>query len=140
MKEFKDISDKNPFKIPENYFKEVNQKIILSVSGNVPEIHRRSLYIRVRPYLAAAASIALLFALTFTAIHIFTPGKNNTGLPEITIIEFSDNYLNDIDNLTLEENTGSIEPNIAFADLNSLDIIDYLVLENIDVNDIYEQL
>jgi len=28
MKKFKDIPEKNPFKVPDNYFEEVNRKII----------------------------------------------------------------------------------------------------------------
>ena len=140
MKEIREISNKSPFKIPENYFAEVNRKIISSTSGYNIEQRKISSYRKLRPYLAVAASVAVLVLLSYTAIYIFSPAKTNSGLPEITLNEFSDNYLSDIDILTLEENAGTIEPNVARLDINYRDIIDYLVLENIEINDIYEQL
>lgn len=140
MKQFKEISDKNPFKIPENYFEVVNRKIIASTMGFSSEQEKTGLYRKLRPYLAVAASVIVLIILSYTAIHIFSSGYDKSALPEITLNEFSDKYLNDIDNLTLEENAGIIEPDMAHIEFSSSDIIDYLVLENIDVNEIYERL
>jgi len=140
MKELKEISNKNPFKVPENYFDEVKRKIISSAAFYNSERKEKSLYRKLRPYIAVAASIAVLTVLSYTAIHILSTAKDKSVFPEITLNEFSDNYLNDIDILTLEESIGSIEPDVARIDINTKDIIDYLVLENIDINDIYEQL
>ena len=140
MKELNDISKKNPFLVPENYFEEVNRRIISSTVENHSEVKERSIYYRLRPYLAIAASIAILALLGYTAIYFLKPDRTTKGIPEITLNEFSENYLNDIDNLTLEENAGSFEQNVASINLNSKDIIDYLVLDNIDINVIYEQL
>ena len=140
MKELKDISNKSPFKVPDNYFEEVKRKIISSTSGYSSVTKKISSFRKLRPYLAVAASIAVLVILSYTFIHIFSSGKDKTGLPEITLNEFSDNYLNDIDILTLEQSAGTIEPDMAWIEMTSKDIIDYLVLENIDINDIYEQL
>jgi hypothetical protein len=138
MKELKDISNKNPFKVPENYFEELNMKIISSTAGYSVEIKEKNHLRKLRPYLAIAASVAVLVILGFTAIYIFRATEEKSGIPEITLNEFSDNYLNDIDILTLEESAGIIEVEVARTDINSKDIIDYLVLENIDINDIYE--
>jgi hypothetical protein len=140
MKELNKISEKNPFKVPENYFEEANRKIISSTSGHYTEQIKKGSYRKLRPYLAVAASVAVLVLLSYTAIYIFSPAKTNSGLPEITLNEFSDNYLSYVDILTLEENAGTIEPDVSHLNINSRDIIDYLVLENIDINDIYEQL
>jgi hypothetical protein len=140
MKELKEISDKNPFKVPDNYFDEVNRKIISSAECYSSERKEISLYRKLRPYIAVAASVAVLLVLSYTAIHILSRAKDKSAFPEITLNEFSDNYLNDIDILTLEESARSIEPDIARIYINTKDIIDYLVLENIDMNDIYEQL
>lgn len=140
MKELKEISNKNPFKVPENYFDEVNRKIISSAASYSSERKEKSLYRMLRPYLAVAASVAVLMVLSYTAIHILSGAKDKSVFPEITLNEFSDNYLNDIDILTLEESAGSIEPDVAGTDINSKDIIDYLILENTNINDIYEQL
>jgi hypothetical protein len=138
MKEFKEISKKNPFKVPENYFDEVNRKIISSVAFANSKRKEKSLYQKLRPYIAVAASVAVLMVLSYTAIHLLSSRKDKSVFSEITISEFSDNYLNDIDILTLEESAGSLETNVARIDINTKDIIDYLVLENIDINDIYE--
>jgi len=140
MKEFKEISDKSPFRVPDNYFEEVNRKIILATSGLSSVVKNESIYRKLRPYLAVAASIAVLVVLSYTTLRIFSSGKDGSGLPEITLSEFLDNYLNDIDLLTLEESAVTIEPDVAHADIGSKAIIDYLLLENIDINDIYEHL
>jgi len=139
MKQIKEISDKNPFKVPENYFEEVSRKIISSTSGYRSEKKETGLYKKLRPYLAVAATVAILAVLSYLAIHAFSSRNDKPVLPEITLNEFSDHYLNDIDILTLEQSTESTEPDVISTDLNSSDIIDYLVLENIDINEIYEQ-
>jgi hypothetical protein len=139
MKEFNEISQKSPFKVPENYFEEVNRKIIASTSDHDPHQKEKSIYRRLRPYLAVAATIAVLTLISFTVFHIISSGKNKPIMPEITLNEFSDNWLNDIDLMTLEEKTGYIEPDLTSININSKEIIDYLVFENIEIIDIYEQ-
>ena len=138
MKDIKEISEKNPFRVPENYFEEVNKKIISTTAEQNAERLKISPYRKLRPYLAVAASVALLVALSYAAIHVFSPKNNNPVLPEITLSEFSDHYLNDIDLLTLEQNTAIAENFYVSPDLSSSDIIDYLIFENIDINEIYE--
>jgi len=140
MKEIKNISDKNPFRVPENYFEEVNRKIISSTSGYISEQEGSALYRKLRPYLAAAASVAVLALLSYAAINFNSSGRNKSEFPAITLNEFSENYLNEIDLLTLEENAGSSEADVTQMNLTSNDIFDYFVLENIDINEIYEQL
>jgi hypothetical protein len=140
MKELREISKKNPFIVPENYFEEVNRKIISSTEEFNDEVKERSIYRKLRPYLAVAASVAVLSLLSYAAFYFLNSSETSKGVPEITLNEFSENYLNDIDNLTLEENAGIIEQNVASINVNNKDIIDYLVLDNIDINVIYEQL
>ncbi len=139
MEEFKEISQKSPFRVPDNYFREVNRKIIASTAGYNSQVKERSIYRRLRPYLAIAASIAILILLSYTVINVVSSGRSKSTIPEITLNEFSDNYLNDIDIVTLEERAGNIEPDLAQIDINSKDIIDYLVFENIEINDLHEQ-
>ena len=61
-------------------------------------------------------------------------------MPEISLQEFSDNYLYDIDLLTLEENNNLAGISDMQMELTDSVIIDYLLRENIDENDIYELL
>src|SRR4030042_1589619 len=140
MKRIDEIADKNPFKVPENYFKEVTRQIISATRDASTNIRKPGLFIRLRPYLAAAASVAVLALLSYVTVKILLP-VNETGLiPEISVQEFSDSYLNDIDILALEETAGPLLFSEAIPDVEKSEIIDYLLLENIDINEIYERL
>lgn len=140
MKELKDISKQTPFKVPENYFEEVNSKILSKTAGIDPGEINKGILLRLKPFLAVAATIAILVVLGYTAFRIFIPDKNISELPVITITEFSDNYLNEIDIITLEEDAGLAGISQMTTGYSSNDLIDYLVFENIDIYDIYEQL
>ncbi|MCX6333802.1 MAG: hypothetical protein NT092_05795 [Bacteroidia bacterium] len=140
MKDLKEIADKNPFKVPENYFGEINNKIISLTTGIEPEVRKKGLYRRMRPVLAIAASVAVLILLGFAAMKIFQPSGRTGQTPEISLQEFSDTYLNDIDVLTLEEDADPLAFYTKVSDVSNSEIIDYLILENIDLNDIYEIL
>lgn len=140
MKKLNDIPGKNPFKVPENYFSEVNRKIISLTSEAVPEPAKARLSSVLRPYLAIAASIAILLIISFTALNIFITGKGNNKVPQITREEFSETYLNEIDILTLEDQAWIPAEPWIIPDLNNSEIINYLILENIDINELYEYL
>jgi hypothetical protein len=140
MKELEEISKKNPFKVPDNYFEGLNGRILRSVSGIEPAEEKKPLIRKLRPYILAAASVAIIAVSAITAVYLLNSGRGRTGESVITLTEFTDNYLNDIDLLTLEN---VVSDNISFTDLsgvNGNDIIDYLVSENINDLDIYEHL
>jgi len=140
MKDLKEIAEKNPFGVPENYFEEVNSRIIASTAGSEPETRTKGLYRRLKPYLAVAASVAVLVLLSFTALKIFSPSENRGVIPFISLQEFNDTYINDIDVLTLEEDLTAIASYDHLPDVSNAEIIDYLILENVDLDDIYEIL
>lgn len=140
MKDFKEIADKNPFVVPQNYFEEVTGKIIASTEGSEPATRTKGLYHRLKPYLAIAASVAVLVLISFTALKIFRPQDKAGVIPLMSLQEFSDTYINDIDVLTLEEDLTSIASYDRVPDVSNAEIIDYLILENVDLDDIYEIL
>lgn len=140
MKDLKEIAEKNPFGVPENYFEEVNSRIIASTAGSEPETRTKGLYSRLKPYLAVAASVAVLVLISFTALKIFSPSENRGVIPFISLQEFNDTYINDIDVLTLEEDLTAIASYDHLPDVSNAEIIDYLILENVDLDDIYEIL
>jgi hypothetical protein len=140
MKTMDEIKDKNPFKVPENYFEEVNNRIISATVGAGPVIRKKGISRSLRLTLAVAASVAVFVMLGYTAFRLLNPDNKNRWLSEISTEEIAGSYLGDIDILTLEENTDlsgiyDSEPVAARED-----IIDYLVNENIDLNEIYEIL
>jgi hypothetical protein len=140
MKDLKEITDKNPFGVPENYFEEFNSKIIASTAGRAPETRKKGLYRRLKPYLAVAASVAVLVLLSYTALKIFRPSENVDVIPFVSLQEVIDSYINDIDVLTLEEEFTAIASYDRVPEVSNAEIIDYLILENIDLDDIYEIL
>ena len=140
MEELNRISKQNPFKVPENYFEEINRKILTDTAGTDSGSIKKNMIRKLRPYFAIAASIASLVVLSYIASRFISRSGNIKGLHGISSVEFQDSYINDIDILTLEENvsaSGLLKERPGF---NNNDIVDYLVLENIDIYDIYEQL
>jgi hypothetical protein len=140
MKKLDEMPDKNPFKVPDNYFEEVNKKIISLTSGYDMEIKETVVFSRLRPLMLIAASITGFIILSYTAVKLLTPQRMNPQLSEIISEEFPDFYLNDIDILTLEINAADLVPDEEGSGVNKEAIIDYLLLENVEINDIYEHL
>lgn len=140
MKPTEDIPRKNPFKIPENYFEEVNRKIISATAGSEPMVFKKGLYRKLRPWLAIAATAALFLLLGYGAVNVFLPGNRNMEVPEISLQEFTETYFDDIDLSTLEESVASIIPFPEGPDVNSRELIEYLIQEDISENEIYELL
>lgn len=140
MEDFKETADRNPFRVPENYFEDLNERIKSSSEGIEQVKKNKGLYHRMRPFLAAAASVALLFALSYISLKIFRPSSGREDLPEISLQEFTDTYLDEIDIFTIEEVISPVAFYEEIPDVSNNDIIDYLLLENIKLNDIYEIL
>lgn len=140
MKTSDKIPQGNPFKVPEKYFEELNSRIISSTVENQEGKKKPGLYIRLRLLLAIAASVAVLALLTYTGMNLFSPRNEDVSLSWIPVDEYSETILNEIDLLTLEENavvTGM--PGLGL-NIDKKDIVDYLLLENIDIDEIQEQL
>lgn len=134
------IPEKSPFRVPEGYFEEVNQKIIAATSGKSNAKSRSRLPFRLKPYLLAAASVAGFILLSYTAIKIIAPHRDNLKESELLQEEYFSPYINDLDIFSLEENAGSLTMPEQGPDVSKAEIIEYLLLENIEINDIYEQL
>ncbi|MCU0472000.1 MAG: hypothetical protein MUC93_01370 [Bacteroidales bacterium] len=140
MKNLKEIKDRNPFKVPDNYFEEVNRKIISSTDRYETFVLKKGLSHRMRPLLSVAAAVAVLILLGYATIKIFFPSENYKQVPEISMQEFSDSYLNDIDVLTLEEYIDPMAFYDKVPDVSNSEIIDYLMLEDVGLNEISELL
>lgn len=139
MQKLNEIPDNNPFKVPENYFEEVNSKIISTTSGYNQEVRKIGSYNRFRPYFLIAASVTGFILLGYAAVKMLTPGRINSQVSEVMFEEYSESYINDIEIITLEENAASLFLSEEVPDVNKSDIIDYLLLENIEISYI-EQL
>ncbi len=140
MKKTEETTGKNPFKIPENYFEEVNRKIISATMGYDHKVKKISLYRRVRPYVAVAASVAVLVLLSFVALKLFQPVKTTNQVSEFVYTESTESYFDDIDISTIEKDAASIDIYDEVPDVSNQEIIDYLLLDNVEISDIYDQL
>ncbi|MBN1107432.1 MAG: hypothetical protein JXR66_04045 [Bacteroidales bacterium] len=140
MEEFKNIKDRNPFRVPDNYFEQVTGRIIESTAGRESETKASGFLYRMRPYMAVAASIAALAVLTVAALRYFDRGDSIMEMPVLSFQEFTDNYLHEIDLLTLEETVAATPSLYVIDEISSGEIIEYLLAENIAIDEIYEML
>jgi hypothetical protein len=140
MKEKLNIPDKNPFKVPDNYFEEVNRKILAATTGESAAIKRGGLLLRIRPFPAIAASVAVLTLLTFTGVKIFSHGKSGLTMPDIALENYTEELVGEIDMISLEERAAAMDVTLSKPKVDYKDIVEYLILENVDINDIYELL
>jgi len=139
MKKMGKIPEKNPFMVPDRYFDEVNMKIIAVTSGKSHADKRSRSNFRIRPYLLAAASVTGFIILSYTALKLIAPLAINHRQVYVFTEESLSPYLYDLDIYSLEENAESISIPAYGPDVSKAEIIDYLVQENIEINDIYEQ-
>ena len=140
MKNLNNIPDKNPFKVPENYFEEVNRKIIAATSGTDQEVKKLTVHNRFRNTFLVAASFAGFILIGYATLKILTPEKKYSQVSELLHGINPDSLINEIDISSLEENASPLVLSEEGTGVNKKDIIDYLMLENIEVNDIYDQL
>jgi len=140
MKNLNNIPDKNPFKVPENYFEEINNKIISSIPENEREIKKPVKVRSIRTWLMVAATVAGFVISGYTLMRIISSEKDPIQTASLYEMEFQDPLMTELDILSLEESVADIILAEDGTDLNSKDIIEYLLLENIEISDIYAQL
>jgi hypothetical protein len=137
MTKLSDIPPKNPFKVPDNYFDEVNRKII---SGAQNPVRKISIYHRFRTRLLIAASVTGLIILSYGTVRIINSERSKSTVSELMHNINPDSLVNDIDISSIEESASTMTIPNDSLDVSKKDIIDYLIKENIEINEIYERL
>lgn len=140
MEKLNNIPGKNPFKVPDNYFEVVNRKIISATSGTEHEVRKISIYNRFRTRLLIAASVAGLILISYSAVKLLTHERVNPEVSEVLHGVNTESYINDLDISSIEEDASSLVLSEEGPDVSTKDIIDYLLKENIELSEIYEQL
>lgn len=140
MKKQDKITDKNPFKIPKGYFDDANRRIIEATIGANNSRIETGFFSRLRPYILAAASVAFFIFLSLTAVRLMAPHRIYQLESDLIIEDYLSPYINDLDIYSLEENAASLFLPEEVPDVSKTDIIEYLVLENIEISEIYDQL
>lgn len=140
MKKINNIPDKNPFRVPDNYFEEINNKIISSLPEYEREVKKPVKIRSLRTYLMIAASVAGFIILSYTSLRLFSSNKDSIKAAALFQGEFQDPLMTEFDIYSLEENAADMILAEDGPDVNKKDIIEYLLLENIEISDIYAQL
>ena len=134
------IQGRNPFRVPDNYFEEAKRKIIAKTSGKGHAEDRPGKKFRIGPYLAIAASVAVLVLLSYAGIRHFTNRRDILARNDISRELYMETAGDDINTIILEQNSGTLDIPDLKPQVKSQDIIDYLEQDEININEIYEQL
>jgi hypothetical protein len=128
----------NPFKVPEDYFEGLNERIIANCSEANVSGSRRGLF-SIKPYLTLAAVISGAAIITVAILNKIP----STSVQEVYVAETLSNAYeyayDDIDISMIEAAFDNIalplEPNNTFSDD---EIIEYLLTEQVEMSLIYE--
>mgnify|MGYP001389471717 CR=1 FL=1 len=161
MKLNDDKAKKNPFRVPEDYFDSLADRTMATIreeeaghhAGGQPSVspvdgqgdtgpEKRVGVVHLRPFLALAAAIlgfAILAAAMVRLVSHDRTGRTNdsgTSLYAELAAEEIDMYMLE-NELSMEE---SVSPELTEETVPSEAIIEYLMNEDIDLNDLYELL
>ena len=154
MKLNDEIKSTNPFRVPEGYFDNLTEKMMSAVresgqkdisdTGEEKPVRKISL----RPYLALAAAIAGFALVTTFMVKLVrndwavTMQSEDYGYFADLAAEEIDIYMieNELRNAEQADVTVWLEEETLEKEISTEAIIDYLTMEDIDLNDIYELL
>lgn len=163
------IKNSNPFKVPEGYFETLTERTMSAIGGSMDEEEEKKAAgtaerpvrrLNVRPYLALAAAIVGFALLTTFTVRLVSGGMER-GADELNGSLYADLEAEQFDiymleyelmaavseeasqaaGVTVSEDTALASGEPATEEEISADaIIDYLMMEDVDINDIYELL
>jgi hypothetical protein len=136
MEKLDEISKENPFKVPEGYFEVVNSKIIAAATAK----RKHAVLYRLRPYFPAAAAAALFILLSYTAVRLLVPHGMHVTVQETALINYLSPDINEYDIYVLEEEVNPVPANEGEPVADKTDIIEYLIINDVSTDDIYEFL
>ena len=92
------MSGKNPFQVPEGYF----DRLTAEVMRQLPEQPKRSLMVRLRPWMyVAACVVAVLFTAT---VYFFTPDNSLQVATTANTTTNTDSYVDDVADYVMADN------------------------------------
>ena len=141
--EFSGLKMENPFRVPDNYFDNLPEKIQVNIRAREKAVSKPVTRIvdYLKPHLALAAAILGFALIGYTGFRYFINRNSDSQISNHEIAEYMDFYSNDVDNTLIielleEQEQQPVETN----DDLSEEIIDYLLNENIDIYTIANQL
>jgi len=140
MKELDKIPKQNPFRVPENYFEEVTEKILAATLEAGRKQAPLKKVIRLRNIIAIAASVAVLVMLSITVLHMNRNMNQDIASVDMTTEQIMETIIYYVDITTLEQEIEDKWFENRLTDVENEEIIDFLINENIDPAEIYELL
>jgi hypothetical protein len=141
LSHFDPLKNSGPYKIPDNYFDTVMPRIQEKISENSPE-EKNWKWIFVPKQLVAigflAAGIAFILFLSLKVILPFWQEKSTTKPEEIS--RYLNNQAFNLDDATLTAEFEFKTNGLPTDNIEKNDTIDFLLNNNIDSNDIYDEL
>lgn len=137
------LKKENPFKVPDNYFDKLPEKIQVNIHACEKAASKPVTRIvnYVKPHLALAAAILGFALIGYTGFRYFINRNSESQISHQEIAEYMDFYSNDVDNTLIMELLEEQEQQpVETVDDLSEEIIDYLLNENIDIYTIANQL
>lgn len=141
--EFSELKKENPFRVPDNYFDNLPEKIRVNIHAREKAVSKPVIRIvdYLKPHLALAAAILGFALIGYTGFRYFINKNSNSQISNQEIAEYMDFYSNDVDNtLIMELLKEQEQQHVETDDDLSEEIIDYLLNENIDIYTIANHL
>ena len=141
---FRGLRKDNPFRVPENYFETFSERLNTKI-GEEQRVHvKRSMYITFKPFLAMAASFALLIVLIYIPYRKYYRAESNHfaqnkavneridsagGFPQALISSFSDEqFMSAFSDIDKSESKSLTSENL--ADFIAANYNDYEIVAN----------
>ena len=138
MMESNKYNRKDPFKVPENYFDDLPERVMYKISAGKENEHRGIIYM-IRPYMMFAAAMIIFVLISYTGLKLIFQIPEDK-MQDKLLGEYTELLLEDIDDLMIiNEFTESMDYSFS-EDLSNEEIIEYLVNEDIDYLAIVEKL
>ncbi|MBN1250929.1 MAG: hypothetical protein JXR51_14010 [Bacteroidales bacterium] len=137
MSELEKHTNKNPFKVPENYFNDFSDKIKGKINEQDNNFGKTSFIVKIKPYIAIAAGFLLIYIFWFliagNKYELNETAENNTEITREDI--FLDMVKTDelIDFIATNSETLSDKETISDENIDD-------ILNNMDVSTIIETL
>jgi hypothetical protein len=142
-----EIRNKNPFKVPDGYFETLTERTMKAISTTTEKDEKREderpvRKISLRPFLALAAAILAVAVISTVIVRLVTRSDSSIlsgGDNEI----YAELYSEELDMYMIENEWSLKETELSpegDTGLPADEIIDYLLMENIDISAIYELL
>ncbi len=128
------IKDKNPFRVPDNYFSEVSRKIYERTEGPGRLKSKNRVIGLVKPALMLAAAMMAFAIISYTGLRLLFPEYGETGEENYTELLYQFDEVELIDKLTEQE------PDDGIQSAEPDEIIDFLLDHDIEYTSIMEFL